>query len=266
MLNLLSTFKEAKVEHVRREQNTRADLLAKLASTKNKNHYHSVIQMTVPTPSISHGEEVMNIEEDKGCWMILIIKFLKEDTCEETEETAMKRKCTRYTLIGDELYRKSYSRPLLKCINKSRAKYVMAELHEGICGLYSGGRSMATRALRAGYYWPTMESDAAEYVKKCKKCQEFGNILRVKPEVLHHMNSSWPFVQWGIDIIGALSLGKGQCKFLLVVVDYFTKWIEVEPLASITTNKVQSFVWKNIICMFGLPNTIISDNGRQFID
>jgi len=178
----------------------------------------------------------------------------------------MKRKCTRYTLIGDELYRKSYSRPLLKCINKSRAKYVMAELHEGICGLYSGGRSMATRALRAGYYWPTMESDAAEYVKKCKKCQEFGNILRVKPEVLHHMNSSWPFVQWGIDIIGALSLGKGQCKFLLVVVDYFTKWIEVEPLASITTNKVQSFVWKNIICMFGLPNTIISDNGRQFID
>jgi len=47
---------------------------------------------------------------------------------------------------------------------------------------------MATRALRAGYYWPTMESDVAEYMKKCQKCQEFGNILRVKPEVLHHMN------------------------------------------------------------------------------
>jgi len=49
-------------------------------------------------------------------------------------------------------------------------------------------------------------------------------------------------------------------------VDYFTKWIEVEPLASITANKVQSFVWKNIVCRFGLPNTIISDNERQFID
>jgi len=67
VLNLLLTFKEAKVEHIRREQNTRADLLAKLASTKNKNHYHSVIQMTVPTLSISNREEVMNIEEDKEC-------------------------------------------------------------------------------------------------------------------------------------------------------------------------------------------------------
>ena len=104
VLNLLSTFKEAKVEHIRREQNTRADLLAKLASTKSKNHYHLVIHMTVPAPSISNGEEVMNIEESKECWMIPSIKFLKEGTCEETEETSMKRKCARYTLIGEELY------------------------------------------------------------------------------------------------------------------------------------------------------------------
>jgi len=80
------------------------------------------------------------------------------------------------------------------------------------------------------------------------------------------MSSPWPFAQWEIDIIGPFSPGKGLRKFLLVVVDYFTKWIEVEPLASITTNKVQSFVWKNIVCRFGLSNTIISDNGRQFID
>jgi len=101
---------------------------------------------------------------------------------------------------------------------------------------------MATRALRVGYYWPTMENDATKYVTKCQKCQEFGNILRIKLEVLYHMNSPWPFAQWGIDIIGPFNLGKGQCKFLLVVVDYFTKWIEAEPLASIMANKVQSFV------------------------
>jgi len=220
VLNLLSTFKEAKVEHLKKEQNTRADKLAKLASTKNKNHYHSVIQMTVPAPSINIGDEVMNIEEDKECWMIPIIKFLKEGTCEETEETTMKRKCARYTLIGEELYRRSYSRPLLKCINKSQAEYVMAELHEGICDFHSGGCSMATRALRVGYYWPTMENDAAEYVKKCQKCQEFGNILRTKPEVLHHMNSPWPFAQWGIDIIGPFSPRRDIVSFswLLLII------------------------------------------------
>jgi len=80
------------------------------------------------------------------------------------------------------------------------------------------------------------------------------------------MNSRWPFAKWEIDIIRPFSPVKGQCKFLLVVVDYFTKWLEAEPLASITANKVQSFVWKNIVCKFGLPNTIILDNGRQFIN
>ena len=121
VLNLLSTFKEAKVEHIRREQNARVDLLAKLASTKNKNHHHSVIQMTVPAPSIPSGEEVMNVEEDEDCWMTPIVKFLKEDTCEEAEEIAMRRKCARYILIREELYRRGYSRPLLKCVIKSQA-------------------------------------------------------------------------------------------------------------------------------------------------
>ncbi|XP_065620879.1 uncharacterized protein LOC136063846 [Quercus suber] len=68
----------------------------------------------------------------------------------------------------------------------------------------------------------------------------------------------------GIDIVGPLPLDKGQVKFLLVAIDYFTKWVEAEPLATITEAKIRSFVWKNIVCRFGIPMTIISDNGRQF--
>ena len=59
-------------------------------------------------------------------------------------------------------------------------------------------------------------------------------------------------------------IGKGQVKFLLVTINYFTKWVEVEALATITEAKIRSFVWKNIICRFGIPMTIKSDNGRQF--
>jgi len=69
-----------------------------------------------------------------------------------------------------------------------------------------------------------------------------------------------------MDIIGPFLPRKGQCKFLLVGVDYFTKWIEAEPLATITAKKIQNFVWKNIIYRFGVPHTIVTDNGRQFID
>ena len=78
------------------------------------------------------------------------------------------------------------------------------------------------------------------------------------------ITSLWPFSQWGIDIAGPLPIGKGQVKFLLVAIDYFTKWVKAEALATITEAKIRSFMWKNIICRFGIPMTIISDNGRKF--
>ena len=64
--------------------------------------------------------------------------------------------------------------------------------------------------------------------------------------------------------MGPLPQGKRQTKFLLVVIDYFTKWVEAEALATITETKVQYFIWKNIVCRFEIPKTIISDNKLQF--
>jgi len=69
-----------------------------------------------------------------------------------------------------------------------------------------------------------------------------------------------------MDILGPFSPGKGQVKFLIVAVDYFTKWIEAKPITIITAQQVQQFVWKDIICRYGVPHTIITDNDRQFID
>ncbi|CAL2277103.1 unnamed protein product [Prunus armeniaca] len=58
--------------------------------------------------------------------------------------------------------------------------------------------------------------------------------------------------------------GKGQVKYAIVAVDYFTKWAEAEALATITLACIETFVWQNIVCRFGIPNTIVTDNGRQF--
>jgi len=69
-----------------------------------------------------------------------------------------------------------------------------------------------------------------------------------------------------MDILGLFPIAKGQVKFLIVVIDYFTKWIGVEPLATITAQQVQKFTWKNVICRHGLPHCLVTDNGRQFID
>ena len=69
-----------------------------------------------------------------------------------------------------------------------------------------------------------------------------------------------------MDILCPFSPSKGQVKFLIVVVNYFTKWIKAKPLATIIAQQVQQLVWKDIICRYGVPQTIITDNGRQFID
>ena len=74
----------------------------------------------------------------------------------------------------------------------------------------------------------------------------------------------WPLAQWRLDILGPFPLGTRQMKFLVVGIDYFTKWVEAEPLVSITQQNFKSFVWKNIVCRFKVPRVLVSDNRRQF--
>ena len=109
-----------------------------------------------------------------------------------------------------------------------------------------------------------MLEDAIELVKKCKACQEHAKISHLPSKPLTSIISPWPFQQWGIDILGPLPIGRGQCKFIIVAMDYFTIWAEAKPLATITEQKVCNFVWRSIICRFGIPRSLMSDNGKQF--
>jgi len=111
-----------------------------------------------------------------------------------------------------------------------------------------------------------MEANCDAFVKKCIPCQKHDNLIQQKQEQLHLILFPWPFAKWGMDILGSFTLGKVQVKFLIVGIDYFKKWFEAKPLTTITTPHVQQIVWKNIICRYGVPHTIITDNGRQFID
>ena len=68
----------------------------------------------------------------------------------------------------------------------------------------------------------------------------------------------------GINLIGQLPKGKHSVRYVVVAIDYFTKWLETEELASMTSSKIKEFVFKNIVCQYGVPYTIISDNNTQF--
>ena len=78
------------------------------------------------------------------------------------------------------------------------------------------------------------------------------------------MTSPWPFVVWGIGLISRLPKGIGRVQYIVVAVDYFTKWVEAEALVSITPTKIKEFVYKNIICRYGVHHNIVSDNETQF--
>ena len=98
-----------------------------------------------------------------------------------------------------------------------------------------------------------MKQDVVNYVKRCDQCQRHSPIPRMPSKVLNPVTSPWPFAQWGMDIVGPLPAVAAQKKFLLVATDYFSKWVEVEAYYKIKDKDVFKFVWKNIVCWFGIP-------------
>ena len=195
-----------------------------------------------------------------------IVSFLKDDTLpeEKSEAKKIRRKAPRFWLSEDhKLYKRSYFRPYLLYIHPEASELLLEKLHEGICGSHTGGRSLSHRAITQGYWWPSMQKEAQEYVKKCDQCQRSPNIHQ-PGRVLNPLSSPWPFAKWGSDIVGHFPKAAGNKRYLLVGIDYFTKWVEAEPLANTRDVDAKKFIWKNIFTRFGVPHTLILDNDLQF--
>ncbi|XP_015961230.1 uncharacterized protein LOC107485227 [Arachis duranensis] len=201
-------------------------------------------------------------------WRNNFIQYLQTGNIPEGVDNVKKfrRQASSVTILNGTLYRRGYNRPLLKCLNKPEADIALAEAHEGICRTHTGARSLASKILRASFFWPTLNQDSKHKIRTCHNCQKYAPLIHISAEQLHHSDISWPFNQWGLDILGPFSTAPGQVKFLVVGIDYFSKWVEAQPLARMTSQQMISFVWKNIICRFGIPHHIITDNGCQFTD
>ncbi|KAI5355346.1 hypothetical protein L3X38_008241 [Prunus dulcis] len=261
---LLRSFQAYEIKQIPRGENSHADALARLASAINDKVGRKVPVEILAQPSTVTSEACAVRYEDT--WMSPIYLYLTNGTLPEDKAQARKLRyrSARYTVINDVLYKRGYTTPYLKCLTAEQGEYILREIHSGVCGDHSGSRSLAYKVFRQGYFWPTMHQDANTLVKRCDKCQRFGNVPHIPAEPLTPIVSPWPFAQWGLDLIGPMPQGKGQVKYAVVAVDYFTKWVEAEPLATITAAKIEDFVWTHICCRFGIPYAIITDNGRQF--
>ena len=171
----------------------------------------------LPEPSVSIDNGEVSPVMSEPSWMDPIWDYLVDGTLPSDPKKASKlrAKLARFTIHRGTLYKRGFSTPILKCVGKEDANYILREVHEGICGNHIGARTLAGKTLRQGYYLPTMLKDAIELVRKCNACQEHVRISHLPSESLTSVTSPWPFQQWGLDILGPLPIGMGQCNFII---------------------------------------------------
>ncbi|GKV37983.1 hypothetical protein SLEP1_g45941 [Rubroshorea leprosula] len=211
-----------------------ADSLSKFTSDSSLSS-RSIFVEVLDEPSFMKPR-MMEISTDPNTpsWTDPIVSFLQDGSILEDKQEAMRlrKKTSRYTLVDGVLYKRSFSLPLLRCLNPYEAEYALRDVHEGVCGSHIGARTLAHKVLRQGYYWPNMYKDATHF--------------------------------WGLDLLGPFMKGVGGVTHLIVGVDYFTKWVEAQPLSTLTSKKVKDFVFSSIIYKYGILNQIVANNGTQF--
>ncbi|XP_056685828.1 uncharacterized protein [Spinacia oleracea] len=242
----LSNFE---IQHIPRSENNKADALSKLASSASCDTPRHVFWEVKQLKSIDASRT--DILDRTATWM--------DDIAER-----LQRKSTWFEIWNGTLYKKSFSRPLLRCVTLEKGHEVLEDLHQGLCSSYIGGRALAEKALRTRYHWPTLKEDALDLVKRCDKCQRFAHLIRRPAQRLTPITSPIPFAKWGMDLLGRYTTTPGGLRYVIVAVDYFTKWVEAEALKNTKAQDVRSFIWKNIITRFGVPQSIVFDNGPQF--
>ncbi|XP_035830860.1 uncharacterized protein LOC118480231 [Helianthus annuus] len=240
---LISQFQTFKVNHINRSENKHADALSKLAATSFKHLAKEVRIEVLSNPSI-HLKQVSVIEMGDPSWMSPIILYLQHGKLPEGKAEARKiqHKAINYGMADGVLYRKSFMGPLLRCVDKTDAQYLVREIHEGLCGIHAGPRMVVAKITSAGYYWLGMHMDAVDLLRRCEACQRHApKTLRPKNPLIP-VTFAWPFQQWGIDLIGPFPDAPGAVKFIIVAVDYFTKWVEAKALASTTAMVIRKFI------------------------
>nr|XP_016445656.1 PREDICTED: uncharacterized protein LOC107770836 [Nicotiana tabacum] len=255
---LCKKFTKIEFKHVPNIQNEFADAFATLLSMikhLDKNYIDPI-------------EVEINEDPDSKPWYHDIRKFLATREYPENSTNGQKRALRRLAnqcfLNGEVLYRRTPDLGLLRCIDAAEATRLLEEKYAGICGPHINGFTLAKKILRDGYFWMTMESDSIRYIQKCHQYQIHGDFIRVPPSELNVMGSTWPFAAWGMDVIGLIEPAVlNRHLFILVAIDYFTKWAEAFTYKVFTKKVMVDFVQNNIVCRFGIPESIITDNAAN---
>eukprot|EP00253_Pinus_taeda_P020880 PITA_20880 len=201
-------------------------------------------------------------------WYGNIIVYLQTSSFHlETSKDAhrwIRHQAQPYRIVGDTLYRLGVDSVLHRCLTLKEAERVLNDYHSSACGGHMSGYAIAQKILRAGYFWPSIFKDCILAVRSCHECQIYQRKMRAPPAPLHPVVTVGPFAKWGIDYMTCNPRSAGGHGYIIVAVDYFTKWAEAMPTLSEDGHTATQFLFNHVISWFGVPQAIITDHRKYF--
>lgn len=153
---------------------------------------------------------------------------------------------------------------LRRCLTFEEAERVLNDCHYGACGGHMSGYATAQNILRSGYFWPSIFKDCILAILSCHECKIYLRKMRAPPAPLHPAVTIGPFAKWGIDYMTCNPRSTTGHGYIIIAIDYFTKWVEAMPTLYENGHIVAQFLFNHVISWFGVPQAIVTDQGKNF--
>jgi hypothetical protein len=217
-------FDGCKVNHISRLSNDEADVLENIGSqclaippgvfweeinerstkAKKQPKKKEKLEKDSGAPAISEANVSGDEEESHEVmvvqvpWMQVYIAYIlrKEIPEDPVEARRVIRRSKAFTVVKGELYKRSISGVLQRCVTPEEGRVILKDVHEGVCGHHASSRALAAKVFRAGFYWLTTLEDAKDIVRTCDACQRFAAKPHSPAAELIPIPLSWPFAQW----------------------------------------------------------------------
>jgi ribonuclease HI/transposase InsO family protein len=225
-------FHGLELNHIARRYNETADELTKIASGRttvppdvfSRDIYQPSVKLDdapepdetsaqPEVPSAAEGEALRIEGERNGVepnqnWQTPYLQYLLrgELPLDKAEARRLARRAKSFVLLGDEkeLYHRSPSGILQRCVSITQGQELLQEIHSGACDHHVAPRALIGNAFRQGFYWPTAVADATRIVRFCRGCQFYARRTHLSAQALQIIPITWPFGVWGLDLVGPL--------------------------------------------------------------
>jgi hypothetical protein len=162
------------------------------------------------------------------------------------------------------LYHQGIDDILRHCLTHEESESVLNDCQKGACGGHLFELAITQKILRAGYFWPTIFKYYIEAVKKCHPYQVFTQKMRSHLAPLHPVITVGPFTKWGVDFLDCSPTSAGGHQHIIMVINYFTKWVEAMLTMKSDGKTVAFFIFNQIIGRFSVLSEIVTNHGSHF--